>query len=564
MSYLGMSVKEAVNNVSNNVNGWFLPPVQRPYVWGNRYESEKYICKLFDSILRGYPIGGLVVWNNENEMPYREFLRDYKQGEIPEFVEKGLWTKPDKWLVYDGQQRLQTLYSCLKYTINGRVLTFDLTYKLDVDNEDPDKTGFAFYDKNDTIPNTTIRMNEIFSMPENEKTQYRKRVFEKLSNVEADKDVLENNIDFIWDVFVKTEKKSIAYFPVKAPEENTVNEIFQRLNTGGVPLSQSDLLLSRIKEKKFDFEEELQIFSREIYQITGNGFVFEAEQMLQILNLIVKGGIRIDPNRVQNSEIDAYIKEWPSLKRALHEFFSNFIWESFKINNKSIVPRQLALIPLIIFFKVADEKGLNFRRLGNDQLIDLKKFFILSQLNDWNLPTIADRFSRRVIEENNSCNELVFPLQYFINYFNGNKQRNTLVFENVFSDYIWFSLKISMPHRVYLFEPDSRGRFNPEIDHIFPEKLQDQPEEYYESVDIIWNMQPVKGEVNNYKRRRNPKEFFSADDGKKYFSEYDFVEPTSHLDWDDWQIFIRNRKAKIIEFMDNTYKIEVIKEAGDV
>lgn len=51
MSYLGMSVKEAVENVNSNVNGWFLLSVQRPYVWGSRYESEKYIAKLFDSIL---------------------------------------------------------------------------------------------------------------------------------------------------------------------------------------------------------------------------------------------------------------------------------------------------------------------------------------------------------------------------------------------------------------------------------------------------------------------------------------------------------------------------------
>jgi len=75
MSYLGISVKEVVENVNANVNGWFLPSVQRPYVWGSRYESEKYIAKLFDSILRGYPIGGFIVWNNNNEMPYREFLQ---------------------------------------------------------------------------------------------------------------------------------------------------------------------------------------------------------------------------------------------------------------------------------------------------------------------------------------------------------------------------------------------------------------------------------------------------------------------------------------------------------
>ena len=129
MSYLGMSVKEAVENVNSNVNGWFLPSVQRPYVWGSRYESEKYIAKLFDPILRGYPIGGLIVWNNKNEMPYREFLTDYHNDDISKEVEKGKWSRQDKWLVYDGQQRLQTLFSCLKYSINDRVLVYDLFFE---------------------------------------------------------------------------------------------------------------------------------------------------------------------------------------------------------------------------------------------------------------------------------------------------------------------------------------------------------------------------------------------------------------------------------------------------
>ncbi len=48
-------------------NGWFLPAVQRPYVWGSRYENELYICKLFDSLLRGYPIGGLIIWNTRRK-----------------------------------------------------------------------------------------------------------------------------------------------------------------------------------------------------------------------------------------------------------------------------------------------------------------------------------------------------------------------------------------------------------------------------------------------------------------------------------------------------------------
>jgi len=130
MSYQSISVKETMDHINGDVNGWFLPSVQRPYVWGSRYESELYICKLFDSLLRGYPIGGLILWNTEEEIPYREFMKDYEIDAIPRTVDRGLWNRKDKWLVYDGQQRLQTLYSCLKYTFNNKILVFNLLFKI--------------------------------------------------------------------------------------------------------------------------------------------------------------------------------------------------------------------------------------------------------------------------------------------------------------------------------------------------------------------------------------------------------------------------------------------------
>lgn len=560
MSYLGMSVKEAVNNISGNVNGWFLPPVQRPYVWGSRYESEKYICKLFDSILRGYPIGGVILWNNEDSMPYREFLTNYKMGEIAPFVDKGLWERKDKWLIYDGQQRLQTLYSCLKYTLNGKVLVYNLRFNLNKEYEDIDATGFRFIEKNQNTNNYEIRMNELFVKSEDEKTKFRREMMKKINDNDVEKyeNIIEENIDVLWDVFVKSEVKSIAYFPVKAKDETTVNEIFQRLNTGGVQLSQADLLLSKIKEEKYDFEENLQYFSKRIYDCTGKGYLFDQYQILQFMFLCVKGTTRVDPNKLNSTDIKKFIEIWTSTENALYDFFSYFVWESFKVNNQAIIPKKLALLPIMMFFKIANEKGINFKKMSEKNINDLKKYFIISQINDWNLQTIVDRFSRMIIEENNETSSLIFPIDRFIKYFEDNKQRNIVVYENVFKDYVWFSLKVVLENRVFLFEPDERGRFNPEIDHIFPKKLEKQDEEYYKSVDILWNMQPVKGEVNNLKRRKHPKIFFSTDEGRRYFSDYDFIPNIESEDWNDWKIFIENRKNEIKKKMKTTYDINLV------
>ena len=547
-----MSVKEAVENVNSNVNGWFLPYVQRPYVWGSRYESEKYIAKLFDSILRGYPIGGLIVWNNKNEMPYREFLTDYHNDDISKEVEKGKWSRQDKWLVYDGQQRLQTLFSCLKYSINDRVLVYDLFFDISKIEEDRDKVGFSFCNKNEDLAPNYVRMNEIFVKLEKEKTAFRKEILSKIGDNSDKEDIVEENIDLLWDIFVKKDTKSIAYFPVESPDETTVNEIFQRLNTGGVPLSQSDLLLSKIKEKKHDFEEEILYFTREIFQKT-QGYYIDADQILQLLNLLIRGGIRIAPDKTTPAEIDLFIKEWPILKVAVEDFYTNFIYESFKINNQAIVPRKLAIYPIIIFFKIIHDKSINYKKLNFETVQNLKKYFILSQINDWNIASIVDNVSKKVIETNKNSASPIFNIDDFKPIIQ--KNRNWDLFEDWFTSYTWFSLKILTPTRLYNFTPDNKNRYNPEIDHIFPQKGE-KDEDYRKNVNIIWNMQPVKGEINNYKRKRNPLEFFTSEDGSKYFSEYDFVEPISSEEWKNWKLFIDNRKSRMIKFLKETYDLE--------
>src|SRR3954465_12034555 len=86
--------------------GFWLPNIQRPFVW-----REEQICRLFDSILREYPISTLLVWKTRAKIRRRQFIDNYpvensdqlSRFYVPEDDKK-------KCLVLDGQQRLQTLY----------------------------------------------------------------------------------------------------------------------------------------------------------------------------------------------------------------------------------------------------------------------------------------------------------------------------------------------------------------------------------------------------------------------------------------------------------------------
>lgn len=551
MSFLSISVKESIENINATNSGWFLPAIQRPFVWGSRYESEKYICKLFDSILKGYPIGTLIVWNSDKEIPYRQFIEDYSDEQTAQFVDKSLWKREDKWLVYDGQQRLQTLFSCLKYTLNKRILTYNLFFDL-LSNDDTEANGFEFIYKNTDLKAGVISMPQLFIQPEDNKVKYRKGLKDLIPKeiIDGNEEHFENIIDKLWDVFVRKDVKSLAYFPIdKSWDEDKVNDVFQRLNMGGVPLSGADLLLSRIKEKNYDFEENLQLKSKQIYDIT-QGYVFETSSILQLIHLIIKGTPRIAPDRIKGHELIEFSTVFDKLKVPLDEFFKGFIYDSFQINNKSIVSKGAALLPLIIYIYNRNIKGISFSKIENGNLLKMKQFFILAQLNDWNTQTIVTICSAMALETDKD-----FPLEKMKEFIGKNNRLTDLTIATI-EEHVWFPLKILIPNRSFISAVTVQGRYKPEIDHIFPMKLNNRPDDY--DVNLLWNMQPVTGVLNASKSNTHPKTFFSIPTNQKYLSQYDFIPiDLNDIAWTDHKSFISYRKEKMVKFMKDKYGIEI-------
>lgn len=60
---MGMFLDKSIKDVVDGLNvRYFLPDIQREYVWLKKAD-EKKIEQLFDSILRGYPIGSFYFGN---------------------------------------------------------------------------------------------------------------------------------------------------------------------------------------------------------------------------------------------------------------------------------------------------------------------------------------------------------------------------------------------------------------------------------------------------------------------------------------------------------------------
>lgn len=553
MSYLGISIKEAVDKINRE---WFLPAIQRPYVWGSRYNSERFICRLFDSLYREYPIGTFIFWETDNTVAHREFLSDYHQGDLYKNVDEGLW-KRSKNLIYDGQQRLQTLYSCLKYSFNDRLLVFDLRYNRN--NDEDGETGFRFVDKGQALNPSEIKMNELFSMKSD--TATKRDLIKKKSIDLSEKEciLVEENIDQLWTIIVKTDAKTLAYFTVQTDNEDEVNDVFERLNTGGIPLSKADLLFYKIKAKHYDFEAELMEFSSQLK--TRTKLAFSSYDILQLIHLIVKGQSRINEN-ITDNDIENFYNVWKKLPIALNSFFDDYLVKRFHITHIAIIRYKNPLLVLMVFFYKLYNGGSKYLKISDEVLKTVDRFFITSQLNSWDLQTYTDRFARIVIA---NTDPMTFPENEIVAYVRERANRDIDIKEAVYRNNMWFSLKITFPNRDFEFDYSMPNRFNPELDHIFPLHLKGMDVEYRHDVDIIWNMQPIKGVVNNDKSSHHPKLFFtdSVDNGKqlygkKYYEDYDCIPPVSSNDWDDYKLFLKNRRKKMIQVLNDRYGISIV------
>lgn len=545
MSYAGISVREALDKLNAPNNGWFLPQVQRQYVWGARHESEDYVCLLLDSLLKRYPIGGVVLWETDQKVPYRRFVGDYSPGHFAHQVDEGLWGAP-KALVYDGQQRLQTLYSVLRHRFNDRVLHYDLLF--DPSTAESDETGFLFRDASSSADSRYLRMTELACMRcnEDEKVDLEDRALDAAGGDRNKKLQVRRNLSAMWDIFVDVNVKSIAYFSVKADTPKEVNEVFRRLNTGGVALTQLELVLGKIKAVQSDYEENLWALSENISKKSG-GIEFSSTAILQFFHLLIKNTIRIDEDRLENSDIQAFKDVLQNDAEPLVELFSGYLKGLLNINHSSIVQRWLAVLPIAAYLTERKRNGYEWRirALKASELQLIHQYFLLSQFCDWNTQTMVNSFSRVAVANGKAGK--TFPLESIRNIAI-EKNRTADLHEYQLLSQPWLATKVLMPSRSYIFYNSK-----PQVDHIFPMNLAGQGQSYREAVDVLWNFQPVPAEVNNYKRARHPQEFFKSEDGSKYFESYDFIDKADSDLWNSHLEFLNSRKKKMLTALNNLY-----------
>lgn len=190
-----------------------IPEIQRPFVW-----NSSKVRDLMDSLYKGYPVGYIIAWRNPNVR--------LKDGSISE----------GKKVLIDGQQRITALAAAIlgQYVINKNYKRIKIKIAFNPVEERFEVQNPAILKDKTWLPEISHTVNgDLFEIADS--------YFEL--NPDVDKKKVRNALRNL----VNIPKKQIGLIELTHDLDiETVTEIFIRINSKGVVLSQADFAMSKI------------------------------------------------------------------------------------------------------------------------------------------------------------------------------------------------------------------------------------------------------------------------------------------------------------------------------
>lgn len=286
-----ITVKAALERIQKHE--YVLPAIQREFVW-----SADQICRLFDSLMRGYPIGSFLFWRVEpsrvRDFTYYGFLRDYHQRDAFHLPRLDVPDRAAITAILDGQQRLTSLNIGLRGShaerLPRRWANNPLAYP----------RRLLYLNVAALAPENELGMDYDFQFLEPERAQAGNSPechWFKVSDIYELSDAsdifeyiqthgLANNRDAFRMMnrlhAVVTSERVINFFEEDEQDLDKVLNIFIRVNSGGTVLSYSDLLLSIAiaQWKSLDAREVVHRLVDDL-NATGHGYKFSKDIVLK-------------------------------------------------------------------------------------------------------------------------------------------------------------------------------------------------------------------------------------------------------------------------------------------
>lgn len=307
-----------------------LPAMQRPFVW-----KDDRITKLIDSMLREFPLGTALLWKTSTVQRFRRFQKDVEPdaGIIVDFDRDN---STDRYLVLDGQQRLTSLFVALTGTYDCKKLFVDVLSGVRGD-KDPDD---AYWDCRFLSEKDAKKLN-VWPRPTGDKDIRAERVvfvkFQELIKISApkagtiaDKSARESGLDekerermissYIRCATVLASKTALQIHLIDEDANDPmpieeILEVFVRVNSGGLVLQKSDLLMSLLDLKWNDIQPELYRVVKVIN--AARPFNITRDDVLKSLLLAKGSETRFDRLVADRTKVEKLASDLPQLLPAV-------------------------------------------------------------------------------------------------------------------------------------------------------------------------------------------------------------------------------------------------------
>lgn len=354
-----ITIKEAIDNIYNRY--YLIPAIQRKFTW-----SSEQIEMLFDSIMRGYPINSFMFWKIcdpklKSDYKFYQFLTNYREFFADDNLDIDTAGVPDFEAVIDGQQRLTSLYIGLRGTyayktprkwlkdnedsIPTRRLYLCLSESVNQEYDNQKKYDFRFLTSKEfkelSKKSTWFLVRDILDLDS----------LQKVNKYINDNHLQENEYasDTLIGLFSKIHKESLVNFYLQEEQDSDkVLEIFIRTNSGGTPLTFSDLLMSisSANWKTIDARKEIKDVIDKVYEIGKPSFIISKDFILKTCLVLYVDNIKFQLKNFTQSNVKLFEDNWSEIKKSILAAFTLF--DKLGFNDKSFRAKNAA-IPIIYY-----------------------------------------------------------------------------------------------------------------------------------------------------------------------------------------------------------------------
>jgi hypothetical protein len=294
-----------------------IPQFQRDFVW-----TKDKSAKLLDSILKGFPIGTIILWKTKEQL---RTVRNIGNASLPD-------TPPGDYVqqVLDGQQRLTSLYASVKgLTVPRDGLNQDFS-AIFVDLKAAEDGDLVITDADGRPDKSYIRLSDLLNANFTFLAGFPPKYHEKLKTYQE-----------------RLQSYSFSVILVTDAPIDVATEIFTRINVTGKPLSVFEIMVAKTFDKKRDFDlaEQYDALIANLTQIEY-GTVPSAVVLQTVAAILTK---EVRKKEILALDRKRFIDVWPKAVEAIEaaaEYFRNF----YRIPVSNLLPYPALFVPFGYFF----------------------------------------------------------------------------------------------------------------------------------------------------------------------------------------------------------------------